>query len=583
MLQQFKTLQNKKHFLSLILNNTRSFCQENNNNNNKDNQSSPNPGFSSLPPAQTQPDQKYNFDQIKPINQIQYCNSFEDLGQIIQNEEDDNIGADFLGQAYQRVQQIQAGGKAHIETKGINEVMDLLCSKTNGEYIGQMSLTHLSCTLTAITDTGHKNSRLGNSVYNDAMELANDRLEQFKGAQLAREVFQAAGAAKVDDVLLVKIARILLRDLGSLQQAEVAQSLWTLAKQEKYSEGMFDKLLKQASRNMKKMKGTDLALIMWACSRVRHMNSYFFDKMCDHLCEAGVEKLQFTPKNAADMLTGMGDLNYVHTETLMQLSEVLTQTDNLDLSDIVQSIKSWTFLNQPLYLLNDCLESAVKLFESTEITVETEKQLYNFYFAYSLCRAREQKFQAPEELLNLSQRCWEKFETNRQRPNYHQYRVNEIKRALDQLRIKSQTDQFLENPLIRTDVTARVGAERVAIFPLHVRDYTATKPYYKMGKTAAMQYLYESQGYKVIDIPFFDWKQKRIFHFKMEYLKGKIHFFLNPPKSPAKKKFELYFRRTPMKRDTRFRSLWAAMRFTAPNWNRSWNKKFVRRELWKLD
>eukprot|EP01026_Neomeris_dumetosa_P083085 TRINITY_DN9593_c0_g1_i6.p2 TRINITY_DN9593_c0_g1~~TRINITY_DN9593_c0_g1_i6.p2 ORF type:complete len:101 (-),score=11.73 TRINITY_DN9593_c0_g1_i6:83-385(-) len=89
---------------------------------------------------------------------------------------------------------------------------------------------------------------MGSRVYNDIMELANNKFEQSQGGQLAREVFQVAGQSKLDDVLLVKIARILLRDMGQLQSVEVAQSLWALAKQEKYSEGVFDKLLKQASR-----------------------------------------------------------------------------------------------------------------------------------------------------------------------------------------------------------------------------------------------------------------------------------------------------------------------------------------------
>eukprot|EP01026_Neomeris_dumetosa_P083084 TRINITY_DN9593_c0_g1_i1.p1 TRINITY_DN9593_c0_g1~~TRINITY_DN9593_c0_g1_i1.p1 ORF type:complete len:425 (-),score=49.18 TRINITY_DN9593_c0_g1_i1:405-1679(-) len=424
---------------------------------------------------------------------------------------------------------------------------------------------------------------MGSRVYNDIMELANNKFEQSQGGQLAREVFQVAGQSKLDDVLLVKIARILLRDMGQLQSVEVAQSLWALAKQEKYSEGVFDKLLKQASRNLKKMKGDELALIMWACSQVRHMNSYFFDKMCDYLCEVGVEKLQFSQKDAAGMLRGMGELNYVHTETLMQLSEVLSKTDKLELMDAVQSIQSWAFLNQPLYLLKDCFERAIQLFENAEIDHVTEKQLVSFYFAYSLFRAREQKVNVPEELLNMSRRCWEREEMNRQRPNYHQYRVNELQRALDQLRIVNRTDQFLEDPLIRADLTARVGAERVAIFPLHVRDYTATKPYYKMGKTQALQFLYESQGFKVIDIPFFDWKEKRIFHIRMEYLRMKIHFFLNPKKSPSKKKFELLYRRVPMRRDVRFKALWAAMKYNAPNWNRSWNRKFTRVDIHKLE
>eukprot|EP01024_Parvocaulis_polyphysoides_P033775 TRINITY_DN29966_c0_g2_i1.p3 TRINITY_DN29966_c0_g2~~TRINITY_DN29966_c0_g2_i1.p3 ORF type:complete len:158 (+),score=24.85 TRINITY_DN29966_c0_g2_i1:103-576(+) len=147
-----------------------------------------------------------------------------------------------------------------------------------------------------------------------------------------------------------------------------------------------------------------------------------------------------------------------------------------------------------------------------------EESLSELYNALLLFRSKGQKMSLGKEIDTAAYEAWNKEMLAAQTDQQELKIQDEVCEILKDMKIKYSikfSDKKMVLPIdIVIDKKKKIGLNIAGS-----QQYTCTKPYKPTGTLVSSQWVYEKQGWKVTEIPFYLWEQQKSEEMKKTYIK----------------------------------------------------------------
>eukprot|EP01023_Acetabularia_acetabulum_P010169 TRINITY_DN14635_c0_g1_i1.p1 TRINITY_DN14635_c0_g1~~TRINITY_DN14635_c0_g1_i1.p1 ORF type:complete len:228 (-),score=39.67 TRINITY_DN14635_c0_g1_i1:176-859(-) len=196
--------------------------------------------------------------------------------------------------------------------------------------------------------------------------------------------------------------------------------------------------------------------------------------------------------------------NFAHDETIRRLRDQLLNNPELDFLAMANMFYALALLGFELEDAEPVLLRIRSGFEKMGIISFNEVTQFQIFCGTLLFAARGMIVSLPPLLLEPSKEIYVRSVKNQPLLHEMAVRQNHVARILHKLNFKP-VESFIAGEYVVVDIAMKIKGENVAIFVNGAECYSMSSPPERLGSLVARYLVAIGQGFKVVEIPYFEW------------------------------------------------------------------------------
>eukprot|EP01025_Chloroclados_australasicus_P038908 TRINITY_DN4016_c0_g2_i2.p1 TRINITY_DN4016_c0_g2~~TRINITY_DN4016_c0_g2_i2.p1 ORF type:complete len:566 (+),score=63.03 TRINITY_DN4016_c0_g2_i2:120-1700(+) len=386
----------------------------------------------------------------------------------------------------------------------VEQLMLLLCRDFTPKMVQKMQTWSLSNCLWALAKTGFHKHEVGMKSVKTAIMEINAKISSLKGADLSNIVWAMQQIGLRDVKFLDNLATMTVIQAEQLQPRALCALALSFAKLNYYSAELFHVLQENCVHKMNNFNGQMIGNSVCAFSHTRYKSDLFLVKVCEKLQDLDTGAITLDVRCLDQVIRGFTIFNFAHDETIIRLRDNLLKSEELDFLALSNMLYSLGLLGYGLDDAEPVLSVIRAGFQQMGIISFNEVTQFQIFCATLLFATRGIIVSLPPDLLHSAREI--SVRSVRNQPLLQEMAVCQmhVQKNLERMGFKV-VEGFIAGEYVVIDLAMKVKGQNVAVFVNGPECYTMSMPPERLGSLVARYMVAIGQGFRVVEVPYFEW------------------------------------------------------------------------------